>query len=180
MIVMPSAHAAELRQRLRPRLTLLLIRSAHIHIFPVGVERARNSVGRDPGAQDSHRGPDRFLRAEPTQAPAGRIVHQRQQTAVGAAILHPGMKTAIQLHQLAEMRHALPTPAMRTALPRPAPQARGHHPPSQRLMIDGHAVFTRQMLRRQRRPKALVDPPAVLLANQRQNAFAKSRRRPPI
>ena len=47
------------------------------------------------------------------------------------------MKAAIELHQLAEVRHPLPPPPMRAALARPTPQARRQHPPPQRFVIDG-------------------------------------------
>ena len=166
------AHAAELRQRLGAGGALLLIRRAHIDVFPVGVERARNAVLLDPRAQHPGRRPDRFLRAKAPETAARRIVDHRQQATLRAAPLKPGMKTAIELHQLAEVGHPLAPAAMRTALPRAAPQARRQHPPPQRVVMHVHAVFTGQVLRRQRRPEPLVDRAAVFLAHQRQDVLA--------
>jgi hypothetical protein len=82
------------------------------------------------------------------------------------------MEAAIELDQLAEMRLAVPALPMRRPLPRPAPQARRQHPATQRVVMHRHAIFTGQMLRRQRRPKPRVPRPAVLLPHQRQNALA--------
>jgi hypothetical protein len=117
---------------------------------------------------------------KPSQTPAGRVVHQRQQTAVRAAIFEPRMETAIELHQLAEVPHAGATTPMRTALAGPAPQPGRHHPAPQRFVIDRDPVFTRQMLRRERRPESLVHTAAVFLANQRQHPLLRPRRRRPI
>jgi hypothetical protein len=61
------------------------------------------------------------------------------------------------------MRLALPAPAMRRAFAGAAPQPRRQHPPPQRVVMDGDAVFARQMLGRQGRPKPHVHRPAVLL-----------------
>jgi hypothetical protein len=90
------------------------------------------------------------------------------------------MKTAIELHELAEMGLPLSATTMRTALPRPTPQPRGQQPPPQRLVIDRDAVFTREVLRRQRRAKALVHAAAVFLAHQRQHLLPQPPWRRPI
>jgi hypothetical protein len=174
------AHAAELRQGLGAGLPFLLIRPPHIDILPVGVECPRNSVARNPRAQEANRGPNGLLRADSSQAPAGRVVHQRQQTALRTAIFKPGMNAAIELHQLAEVRHAGATTSMRTALARPAPQPGRQHPSPQRFVIDRDPVFTRQMLGGERRPESLVHAPAVFLANQRQHPSLRPRLRRPI
>ena len=161
-----GAHAAELRQRLGAGGALLLIRRPHIHVFPIGIERVRNPVLRDPRAPHAHGRPARFLRAKGPQTPAGRVIDHRQQTTRRAAAFKPGMKTAIELHQLAEVGHPLATTPMRTAPPRAAPEARRQHPAPPRVVVHVHAVFARQVLRRQRRPESLVHRTAVLLPDQ--------------
>src|SRR5713226_4930994 len=162
-------HAPELRQWLRARDPLLLIRRPHIDILPVGIECLRNPVALDPSAQDAYRGPDRFLRPEPPLRLPGRIVDEREQTALRPATFEPPMKATVQLDQLPKVRLALAAPSMRAALSRATPQARHQHPPAQRFVIDGHPIFSRQMFGRQRRPKALVDPAAVFLPDEREH-----------
>ena len=76
------------------------------------------------------------------------------------------MKTAIELHQLAEVRHACATTPMRTALARATPQPLRQHPAPQRLVIDAEPVLARQVLGRQRRAETLVHPAAIFLATQ--------------
>ena len=39
----------------------------HIHVLPIGVERARKAIGLKPPPQHGHRRPDRFLSAEPAE-----------------------------------------------------------------------------------------------------------------
>ena len=166
-----GAHPTKLGQRFGPRLAFLLIRGPHIHILPVGVERLRHAVARNPRPQHADRRPNRLLRAKPPQRLARRVIDERQQTALRPAPFEPRVKTAVHLDQFAEMRLALPPAPMRAALAHAAPQARGQHPPPQRFVIDRHPVFTRQMLRRQRRPKALIDPAAVFLPHERQHSL---------
>jgi hypothetical protein len=161
------AHATELRQRRRPRHPLFLIGHPDIDIFPVGVERAGNSVLLDPAPQHRDRRPDPFLSSEAPERSARGIIDQRQQTARRPAAFEPRMDAAIELDQFPEVRHALAPPPIRTAFPRTTPQPRRQHPPPQRLMVDGEPILARQVLGRERRPKALVDRAAVLLANQR-------------
>ena len=109
------------------------------------------------------------------ETPPGRIVDHRQQATLRAAPLKPRMKTAIELHQLAEVRFPLAAAPMRTPLPRATPQARRQHPAPQRVVMHVHAVLAGQVLRRQRRPESLVDRAAVFLAHQRQDALALRR-----
>src|SRR6266850_244417 len=85
------------------------------------------------------------------------------------------MKAAIELHQLAKVRPALPPAPMRAALPRATPQTGRQHPPPQRVVMHVQVVLTRQVLRRQRRPEPLADRAAVFLADQREDAVALGR-----
>ena len=94
-----------------------------------------------------------------------------------ARVFKPAMKAAVHLDQLAEVRLALAASAMRAALARATPQSRGQHPSAQRLVMDDQPVFARQMLGRQRRPKSLVDRPAVLRPNERQHPLPHPARR---
>ena len=152
------AHAAKLRQRLGARHALLLIRrAAHTHSSNRCRAPAESRTARSRPA--GRRPPPRSFPARRT-GPALRPVASSTSVSkqlCGPAIFEPRMKAAVQLHQLAEVRLALPAPPMRTALPRATPQPRRQHPPPQRFVIDRQPVFTRQMLGRQRRPKSLVD-----------------------
>ena len=73
------------------------------------------------------------------------------------------------------MRLALPPLAMRRSGPRATPQPRRQHPPAQRVVMHRDAVFARQMLGGQRRPKPHVDRPAVLLPHERQHPLTLGR-----
>ena len=50
--------------------------------------------------------PDRFLRTKAPETPARGIIDHRQQAALWATSLKPGMKAAIELHELAEISRA--------------------------------------------------------------------------
>jgi hypothetical protein len=80
------------------------------------------------------------------------------------------METAIELHQLPEVRHPLAASAMRAALARSAPEPRGQHPSPERVVMDIDAVLAGQVLGRQRRPEPLVDRSAIFFSHQRQDA----------
>ena len=92
--------------------------------------------------------------AEAPRHLARGVIDHRDQTARRPPVFIPRVKTPIELHELAEMRLALATLAIGRSLPRPTPQARRQHPPTQRLVIDVHVVLAGQVLGRQRRPKA--------------------------
>ena len=136
---------------------LRIRRAAHTHSSsPCRAPAESRSARSRPAAR---RPPPRSFPARRT-APASGRSHRRPASAdssAGPRSSNHAMKAAVQLHQLAEVRLALAPPPMRTALPRATPQPRRQHPPPQRFVIDRQPVFTRQMLGRQRRPKALVD-----------------------
>src|SRR5271157_1235644 len=79
------------------------------------------------------------------------------------------MKASVHLHHFPKVFLALPPPPVSPPLPLPTPQPFRQHPASQRLAIQLQPVLRGQMLRRQRRTKALAYSPAVLLPHQLQD-----------
>src|SRR5215831_12176168 len=66
----------------------------------------------------------------------GRIVHHVHQAGPRASLLIPLMKTAVQLHQLAEVGLALAPLPVRLTFPHLAPQPFGQHPAPQRFRMN--------------------------------------------
>jgi len=126
---------------------MLLARSssvgAHVDILPIRAARARHPVPLNPAPQDRHRGPDGFLRGKQPQRRPRRIVHQRQQAGHLRARFEPRVRTAIQLQQLARVRHALPPPPVGRSCPRRLPQPRRQHPAPQGFMMHRESILTR-------------------------------------
>src|SRR5262245_15229023 len=78
------------------------------------------------------------------------------------------------------MRLPLAPPTMRRPPAGPTPQPRGQHPPPERFVIHGDAVFRGQVLGRERRAKPLAHASAVFGPDQRDDPRAQARRPRPI
>jgi len=83
-----------------------------VNIFPVGVQRQGHTVLFDPRAQHAGRGPGGFFFSQVGVGHPGSVVDHVHQTAARTALLEPGMKASVQLHQLAEMFLARATATM--------------------------------------------------------------------
>src|ERR1019366_8534637 len=170
------AHPPKLRHRFFSAQLLALRGRAFIHILPIHVKRLRHSVFLDPRPQRVGRRPDRLFLAQPQLHLAGRVVGHVHHASVRTTILQPVVKTSIHLHQLPKVPPPLPPLAIRFPLAPPPPQPFRQHPPPQRLRIDPHPVFARQMFGRQRRSKSLSLALPVLLPHQLHHPPTKSRR----
>src|ERR1039458_333917 len=170
------AHPPELRDRFFASQLFALCGRAFIHVLPIHVQRLRHSVFFDPAPQRVCRCPDRLLFAQPQLYLAGRIVGHVHRAAVRTAPLQPVVKTSVHLHSLTKVSPSLSPLPIRLPLASPPPQPFRQHPPPQRLRIDPHPVFARQMFGRQRRPKSPSLASPVLLLHQLHHPPAKPRR----
>src|SRR5579863_1135617 len=168
------AHPPKLRHRLFPTQLFPLCGRAFIQVFPVHVQPLRHSVLFNPPLQRVGRRPDRLLLAQPQLHRAGRIVGHVHHAAPRTAPLQPVVKTPVHLHQLPKVPPSLPPLPIRFPLAPPAPQPLRQHPPPQRLRVDPHPVFARQMFGRQRRPKPLSLALPILLPHQLHHPPPKS------
>src|SRR5665213_3494806 len=150
------AHASKLRHWHLAVQLLFFGGLAHIHVFPICVERQRHAVLFDPLPQHPRRRPDRFLLAQAAFYRRGRVVHHVHQASLSGPDLIPVMETAVHLHQLAKVRAPIAPLAMLLALACLAPQTLRQHPPPQRFRVNLQLIFARQVLCRQRRPEAAV------------------------
>jgi hypothetical protein len=108
--------------------------------------------------------------------PTGGIVDEHQQTAVRPAPFKPGVRTAVDLDQLAEARPALAQRInVRILAPFGTPQLRRDHDLTYGLLAQHNAVAFREVLGRQSRPKI-----AVMRADQRADGRNRLRREPAI
>ncbi len=114
------AHAPKMRHGHLAMQLLFFGGLAHIHVFPVGVERQRYAILFDPLPQHARRRPDRFLLAQAGFYRRGRVVHHVHQASLPGPVLIPVMEAAVHLHQLPEVRPPLASSAMRFALTPPA------------------------------------------------------------
>src|SRR3989442_11086253 len=91
-------HASKLRRGRLPTQSLAFRWLSLINILPIRVQRPGYAILSDPTPQHSYRCPDRFLFSHPARCGSGGVIHHIHQTAAWAALLKPGMETAIQLH----------------------------------------------------------------------------------
>src|SRR5579872_1802260 len=124
----PFTHPSKLRYRRLSLQYLLAGGFAHVHIFPIRVQRPRYSILLDPSRQHAHRRPDGFLLSQPAQRRSGSIIHQVHQTAARPAFFQPLVEAAVHLQQFAEMFAAGSPAPMRPHFPFPAPQPGCQHP----------------------------------------------------
>jgi len=63
----------------------------------------------DPGSQDAGSRPDGLFFPHTSQGVVGGIIHHVHEAATQTTIFQPIMETAVQLHELPEVRFALPS-----------------------------------------------------------------------
>ena len=119
--------------------------------------------------------PNRLCFRELRMHGAGGVVHHVHQAAFSGALFQPAMKAAVQLHQFAEMRLALPSLAIGLAPALSPPQPCFPHPAPQALGSNLEPVVAGQMLTRQRRTKICITLPHPI-----QHCLAKLPRVSPV
>src|ERR1019366_395534 len=148
-------HPPKLRHRLLAPQLFARCGRTFIHVLPVHVQCLRHSVFFNPRLQRVGGRPNRLFLAQPQLHLTGRIVGHVHHASARTTLLQPVVKAPVHLPQLPKVPPSLPALTIRFSLASSAPQPFRQHPSPQRLRIDPHPVFARQMFGRQSRPKPL-------------------------
>jgi hypothetical protein len=115
------AHAPKLRERLYTTQPFLRRGYSLVQVLPVHVQCQGNSILLDPRTQSIRHRPNRFLFPQLRPRGVRRVIHHVDQATLWPALLQPGVKASIHLHQLAEMFLALATSPMPSSSPLATP-----------------------------------------------------------